>query len=485
MSRHGISSRIVGHRELSGVGGRRYSLRMTETTSHGNELDVTALRSRVAGPVLTPRDDGFADEVAPWIRNFDHTPLVAVGVTSAADVVATVKFAREHSLPVRVQATGHASHFAITDGVLIVTKRMNDVAVDATTRTATIAAGAPWGAVAAAAAEVGLAPITGSSATVGAIGFLLGGGVGPLARSFGFGSDYVESLQVVTGGGELVTVSSDQNPELFWALRGGKAGLGVVTEIRVRLVELESLYGGSLFFDADAIEPALRAWVDYTKTAQPNVTTSVAILRMPDLPFIPEPVRGRTLLSLRFAYTGDSGLDLAAEGDLLAAPLRAAAPVYLDSLGVMPAGEVARIHGDPTDPTVGWTLGRMFTSIDQEFASALLRHVGAQLQAPYVAVEVRHLGAATEVDVAGGSAVGGREAPYTLNLVGAPNPALFAEVLPQYSAALLDDLTPWLAEVTTVNFLGYPGTNAWSAETNERLGKVREGVDPEGMFVLE
>ncbi|MES1212257.1 MAG: FAD-binding protein, partial [Leifsonia sp.] len=262
---------------------------MTDTTSHGNGLDVAGLRSRVAGPVLTPGDDGFADEVAAWIRNFDHTPQVAVGVTSAADVVAAVNFAREHSLPVRVQATGHASHFAVTDGVLIVTKRMTGVAIDAVTRTATIAAGAPWGAVVAAAAEVGLAPIAGSSPTVGAVGFLLGGGVGPLARSFGFSSDYVESVEVVTGGGELVTASSDQNPELFWALRGGRAGLGVVTEIRVRLVELESLYGGSLFFDADAIEPALRAWVDYTKTAQSNVTTSIAILRMPDLPFIPEP----------------------------------------------------------------------------------------------------------------------------------------------------------------------------------------------------
>jgi FAD/FMN-containing dehydrogenase len=483
---------------------------MTDATSHENELDVTGLRAQVAGPVLTLGDDGFADEVVSWIRNFDHTPQVAVGATSVADVIAAVKFARHHSLPVRVQATGHASHFAITDGVLILTKRMNGVAVDAETRTATIAAGVPWGAVVAAAADAGLAPITGSSPTVGAVGFLLGGGVGPLARSFGFGSDYVESVEVVTGDGDLVTASADQNPELFWALRGGKAGLGVVTEVRVRLVELKSLYGGSLFFDADAIEPALRAWVDYTQTADPHVTTSIAILRMPDLPFIPEPVRGLTLLALRFAYTGDAALDsatadravsdpamadpatadlatpdLAELGALLAAPLRAAAPVYIDSLGVMPAGEVARIHGDPTDPTIGWTLGRMFTSIDQEFASALLRQVGAQQQAPYVAVEVRHLGAATETDVPGGSAVGGRSAPYTLNLVGAPNPALFTEVLPRHSAALLDDLARWLAEVTTVNFLGYPGASAWSAETNERLRRVRSEVDPEGIFVLE
>ncbi|HEY4267721.1 MAG TPA: FAD-binding protein [Galbitalea sp.] len=485
---------------------------MTDTTSRENErdtadqdageLDVTSLRAVVVGPVLTPGDEGFADEVVAWIRNFDHTPQVAVGVTSAADVIAAVNFARDNLLPVRVQATGHASHFAITDGMLIVTKRMSDVTVDSAARTATISAGASWAAVVAA-AGVRLAPIAGSAPTVGAVGFLLGGGVGPLARSFGFGSDYIESVEIVTSNGELITASASQNQDLFWALRGGKGGLGVVTEIRVRLVELDTLYGGSLFFDVDAIEPALRAWVDYTQTADPNVTTSAAILRMPDLPFIPEPVRGRTLLSLRFAYTGggdgDSDgdgtggrdgelggdLDLAARGEVLAAPLRAAAPVYIDSLALMPAGEVARIHGDPTEPTVGWTLGRMFTSIDQDFASVILRHAGPLQHAPYVAIEVRHLGAATIVDVPGGSAVGGRSAPYTLNLVGAPNPALFAEVLPTSSAALLKDLSPWLADVTTVNFLGHPGASAWSADTNQRLGKVRAEVDPAGMFVLE
>ncbi len=381
-----------------GVSARRYPRGMTDTagaTRHEHEhehdvteLDVTELRAAVAGPVLLPGEPGFADEVVSWIRTFDHTPRVAVGATSAADVVAAVAFARDNALPVRVQATGHGSHSAITDGMLIVTKRMTAVSVDAETRTATIAAGAQWAAVVAAAADVGLAPIAGSASTVGAVGFLLGGGVGPLVRSYGFGSDHIERFEVVTARGELVTASPGDNPRLFWALRGGKAGLGIVTEVRVRLVELDTIYAGSLMFDADAIEPALRAWVDYTQTAEPTVSTSVAILRMPDLPFIPEPVRGRTLLALRFAYTGDEA-DAAStivRGEQLAAGLRAAAPVYLDALGAMPAGEIARIHNDPTDPTVGWTLGRMFDSIDQDLATALLEHVGAGKDAPYVAV---------------------------------------------------------------------------------------------------
>ena len=485
--------------------------------------EVSDLRRRVAGPVVVPGDSGFEDEVSAWIRTFDHTPQVVVGATSSEDVVAAVNFAREHALPVRVQATGHGSHASITDGVLVVTKRMTAVAVDADAQTATIGAGAQWGAVIAAAAEVGLAPIAGSSPTVGAVGYLLGGGLGPLARSHGFSSDYIESVELVTADGSQVTASATDNPELFWALRGGKAGFGVVTQLRIRLVALDTLYAGSLMFDTDDIETALRGWAEYTTTAESTVTTSAAIVRMPDIPVIPEPIRGRTLLAIRFAYTGGdaqhpgtndtaakdmpakdtaardiAAIDAAtkdtvtkdtaaivAEGERLASPLRAMAPVYLDSLGALPAAEIARIHNDPTEPTVGWTLGRMFTSIDQDLVDALLDRVGAGREAPYVAIEIRHVGAATEADVPGGSAVGGRGARYTLSLIGAPNPALFAEVLPKHSSALLDELSPWLSAETTVNFLGYPGAGAWSAETRERLQRVRTEVDPDGLFVLE
>ena len=440
--------------------------------------DIATLRAKVAGPVLTPTDDGFADEVASWVQTFIHTPEVAVGVTSTADVVAAVTFASEHQLPVRVQATGHGSHAAVTDGVFINTRRLNDVVIDAATKEATIGAGTQWGAAVAAAAEHGLAPITGSSPTVGVVGFLLGGGVGPLARSHGFGSDYVREIELVTAAGQVVVATATENADLFWALRGGKGGFGVVTRVTLALVELEMLYGGSLTFDGPNIEAALRAWIDYTATADPQVSTSIAIVRMPDLPFIPEPMRGRTLLSLRFAYPGDTQ-----RGEELAAPLRAAAPVYIDTVCEMKAAEIARIHGDPTDPTPGWNTGRMFTTIDQEFATALLGQVGLGKQAPFIAVEVRQLGSAAAQDVAAGSAVGGRSPEYTLSLIGAPNPALFEKIVPGAAAALIGELQPWLADETTINFLGHYDASGWPADTLARLAAIRSEVDPNGVFV--
>jgi hypothetical protein len=307
--------------------------------------------------------------------------------------------------------------------------------------------------------------------------------MGPLVNRYGFGSDWVREFEVVLADGQVVTANADENTDLFWALRGGKGGLGVVTSAKVELVELPTLYGGSLTFDAENIDTALHAWVDYLANADAAVTTSAVVLRMPDLPFIPEPIRGHTLLSIRFAYPGD-----AATGEKLAAPLRAAAPVYLDELREIPASAIGTIHNDPPNPTVGWVAGRMLKGIDQEFVTTLLGSAGAGKQFPFVAVEIREFGPAQATDVPGGSAVGGRGARGSLNLVGAPNPELFATVIPGAAGALLGAVAPWVSAENNVNFASgfadieeYHG--AWSAHTFERLTEVKATYDPKGLFV--
>ena len=153
-------------------------------------LDIDALRAATAGPVLARDEDGFREEIVGYNLAGPVSPDVVVGVTSEDDVAAAVKFAAEQELPVYAQATGHGNYARITSGVLIQTSRINQVAIDSGSRTATIGAGVRWGAVYEAAAEHGLVPITGSSPGVGAVGLILGGGIGPLSRTFGFAADY-------------------------------------------------------------------------------------------------------------------------------------------------------------------------------------------------------------------------------------------------------------------------------------------------------
>ena len=474
--------RYTTSRSLRGVTFRRLSTLSPTAATVNAMTDVNSLRARISGPVLTPSDAGFAEEVAAWSASHIHTPEVAVGAASAQDVAEAVQFARDNDMPVRVQATGHGALLDITDGMLILTRRLDTVQVDPSTRVATIGAGVTWGTVVAAAAGYGLAPITGSSPTVGVVGFLTGGGLGPLARSHGFASDYVVGFTAVTADGSIVEANAETNPDLFWALRGGKGGLAIVTEVRIQLVELAEFYAGSLVFDAPDIEAALRAWAEYTATADDDVSTSVAVLRMPDFPFIPEPVRGRTLLSIRFTYPGD-----AATGEKLAAALRSAAPVYLDQLAQIPTSAVATIHGDPTDPSPVKTYGRMLTGVDQELVSALLEHVGPAQQAPFVSAELRHLGNRTAIDVPEGSAVGGRGGAFTLSLVGAPNPALFETVIPGAADGILRAIGPWLYDETTINFLPSISTqeafeSAWPSDIRQRLATVRAEYDPSRVF---
>ncbi|RKH22536.1 FAD-binding oxidoreductase [Corallococcus praedator] len=439
------------------------------------------LASRMSCPVFTSQDAGYAPEVAGFNVTIVHTPEYVVAAQSAADVAEAVRFAHEHKLHVTVQGAGHGSYVPVTSGVFISTRRMNQVSIDVASRTATLGAGVCWDAVVEEAAKHGLSPIAGSSTNVGVVGYVLGGGLGPLVRSHGISSDYVSGFTLVTGDGERVEASAEKNPDLFWALRGGKGGMGIVTEVRLRLVDLAMLYGGALFFAEEHIDAALRAWVQWTEGADERVSTSAAVMRFPPFDVIPPPLRGRTLLTVRFAFPGSSE-----EGARLAAPLRAAAPVYMDMLGDLPASQIARIHSDPSDPMPTWTSGMMLTHVDQDFASALLRHAGAGVQSPFLMVEVRHLGAAASRDVEGGSAVGGRGANFVVGLVGVI-PPLFQTVMPAAEEGMRADLKPWLSPEMTINFMGKPRSaehydSAWPADTRAKLTEVRRKYDPHGLF---
>jgi FAD/FMN-containing dehydrogenase len=425
---------------------------------------------------LSPDHPDFAATVVPHNRAVTHTPDRAVAVTSTDDAVAAVRLAREQGLPVQVQATGHGALAPVTSGLLVATAGLDSVRVfDGHAR---LGAGVRWGAVVGPAAEQGLAPVAGSAPTVGAAGYLLGGGLGPLARSHGFSSDYLVGATVVTGRGDVVDAGDPAHADLLWALRGGKYGLGLVTELRLRLAVLSRLYAGSLFFDTGDIAAAFRGWLAWTADADPRVTTSAAVINFPPFDAVPPPLRGRRLLSVRFAFPGP-----AAEGEELAAPLRALAPVHLDALGDLPVTDIAKIHNDPTDPAPSWAHGALLDSADDDLATAWLEQAAT---APFVAVELRHIGAATRRDVDGGSAVGGRTASYTFSAVGV-DPSGFAAAMPAAAQRFDEALGPWLSAENNVNFAGQPGTPqrraaCWSADVRKRLDEVRRAYDPDGVF---
>jgi len=444
--------------------------------------DLSELRERVSGVVLTPTDEGFTELVTGSQLAATYAPDAAIGVTSEDDVIEAVRFALDHDLPVRVQATGHGASGTILGGLLLITDRLDSVSVDPGMLRATIGAGARWEPVVAAAGEFGLAPVTGSSTAVGAIGYTLGGGLGPLARSHGFSSDYARAFRVVTGLGDLVVADEAHHPDLFWALRGGKSGFGVVTAMEFDLVALPEITGGALFFAEENIETALRGWLDWTTDAPAEATTSAAIVRFPPFDAVPEIFRGKTMLTLRFAHPDPKA------GAALAAPLRALAPAVIDTIGAMPTTKIALIHNDPVDPAPSWVAGLMITPDPDNtaLATALLAAAGAGVRAPVVSLELRHLGNRTAVDVAEGSAVGGRGAEFTLGAVAILVPDLLVPVIEDFWAGLRAAIAPRVSPVTTINFAGHPTAaeypHSWEPAIFDRLQRVATEHDPAGVF---
>lgn len=447
----------------------------------GTPKTLSGLPDRVAGPVFDGTDPRSAAETAGFNLAVAHRPAVVVGATAAADVAAAVQYAAEARVPVAVQATGHGAVRPADGAVFISTARMQGVHVDPQRRTARVQPGVRWRAVIDAAAPYGLAPLSGSSSGVGVVGYTLGGGVGHLARRHGFAADHVRSVELVTADGRRTHVTAESDPELFWAIRGGKGNFGIVTALEFDLVPVPHFFGGSLLFAADDAANVLRAFGAWTPSLPEEATTSVALLRLPDAPSVPEPLRGRFHLALRFGYCGP-----AAEGERLVAPMRAIARPIMGAIGPMRYRDVDRIHMDPTDPMPGVHDGGLLRSFSAEVIDALLGVAGPDVDVPLVMAEVRLLGGALGRPAAIPNAVAGREGAYSLLAI-APAPPPLAQIAPQVTAGVLASLRPWTTGTTLLNFLGHAPTPedvgaAWPEATHARLREVKARLDPDNLF---
>ncbi|MEV8518040.1 FAD-binding oxidoreductase [Dactylosporangium sp. NPDC051484] len=443
--------------------------------------DLTWLRSQVRGPVYTPGDPELPAEIPTFNTAVAHHPTVVVGATGAEDVAAAVRWAAAHRLPVAVQATGHGVVLPVDDAMLITTHRMRQITVDPQQQTAHIEAGVRWREVIEAAAGYGLAPLSGSSSSVGAVGYTLGGGIGLLGREYGFAADHVLSVDLVTADGRLRHVTAETDPELFWALRGGKGNFGIATAMQVRLFPVAALYAGGLFFAASSAADVLHAYRGWAPTLPENASSSVALMRMPPVEQLPEPLRGKFVMHLRFSYHGP-----AAEGEDLLAPMRSAGAVVLEHVGVLPYEATDVVHQDPTDPMPVWERGGLLHSFEADTVDALLKVAGPELDVPLIMVDIRLLGGALSRPASPPNAVSGREGAYSVYVI-APSPPPLKEIVPVVGGAVLDALEPWLTGTSLLNFLGAAATPqqvaaAWTPDVYTRLRAVKNSVDPGNLF---
>lgn len=438
------------------------------------EIDVSTLRDHVVAPVALPGERVY-ERALPWNVAVPVQPAAVVLATGAVDVADVMRYAAPRGLRVAVQATGHGAVPIGADTVLVLTSGLSSCVVDASARTARVGAGVRWQQLIDAAAPHGLAPLCGSAPGVGVVGYLTGGGVGPLVRTVGLSSDYVRAFELVTGGGEVLWVTPEQHADLFWGVRGGKAMLGIVTAVEIELPSIPEFYGGALYFDGASAGEVLHAWRAWSAQLPESVNTSVAVQQLPPLPGVPEPLAGRLTVAVRYTAVGD-----AAEARTLLAPMRAAAPVLMDTVGVQPYAAIGAVHADPVDPMPCHENHALLRELTPDAVEMIL--AAATGDSPQTLVELRLLGGALAREPLHRSAFCHRDAAFALTVIG----VLAGAPVVEHAAGLIAAVAPWATGGQLPNFApsadsGRPA-RVYTEDTLHWLRALARRYDPAGVL---
>ncbi len=439
-------------------------------------------RSASRGPIFAPGDVGYETACRGWNLSIAHHPALVHQVENEDDLQQAVRFARRALLPLAILSTGHGI-LAPADGcLLVVTSAMNAVEIDPAARSARVGAGAIWGQVLEKAHSLGLAPLLGSSPGVGAVGYTLGGGLGWLARKYGLSSDSVLAFDLVTMDGEIRRASPSENFDLFWGLRGGGGSFAIVSAMEIQLYPVEYVYGGTLVYPVSFVDEVLLRYRDWVPTYPPELTTSVKITNFPDMPIVPEPMRGQTFVMVNGCYCGEPAAGVAFFQDWFTWGKH-----LQNSFRVMPFSEVGTISNDPVDPLPSFSSGAWLRELSDNALQTISRFaVSRNGSSPLVFTEVRHVGGAmTSIPrVQKESAFSMRASPFIMHLISiAPtveSHTYLNDYVTQFKAAMRQDLN----EGTYLNFLEGEESRqhtaeAFTGDAFQKLKALKTRYDPD------
>lgn len=457
-----------------------------ETVSTGLSPEVIGgLRQIVRGEVLVPEDPGYDEARAVWNAMHDKHPAVVVRATGAADVIASVNFAREHDLVLAVKGGGHSlPGFSTCDGGLMLDLgRMNAVRVDPERRTARAQGGALWGDVDHETQAFGLAVTGGQVSHTGIGGLSLGGGIGNLLRKCGATVDNLIGADVVTADGQLIHASESEHPDLFWALRGGGGNFGVVTEFEYRLHPVGPVVtGGLIAFPVAEAERVLDWWRTTMADAPDDVQIAAVFLTAPPAPFVPEPLHFQPLIALLVCHAGP--LD---QGEGLLRELRGGLSPVLDLAGPIPYAALQTLLDEPTAHGQYFYLkGGNLPDFNDE-PLAIIRQWSSAMPSPFsVVVLVPYGGAVARVGETD-TAFGHRDAAYSISIFPTWRDPSQTDVNLTWARDFYAAIEPHL-HGAYVNELGDAGEGSVRAAYPEsvygRLTEVKRQYDPTNFFRL-
>jgi len=459
----------------------------TETARVVTAVAKERLRNSVDGPVIGPDDEGYDEARSIWNGAIERRPGCIVRCTGVADVVASVGFARERDLLVGVRAGGHGvgGHALCDGGLVIDLSPMKGIRVDPTTRTVRAEAGVLWGELDRETQLFGLATVGGIVTHTGIAGLTLGGGIGWLMRKHGATVDNLVSVDMVTARGEIVTASEEENPDLFWAIRGGGGNFGIVTSFAYRLHPVGPIVlAGPIFHTLEDAAEVLRFYREFIAAAPDELTTIFELSVAPPVPFLPAEVHGKPVVMVGACYAGSPD-----EGTEVVRPLKQFGRPIVDLLEPKPYTALQSMF-DPFVPH-GWH--RYWKSVElppltDEAIDTLVEHSSAPTS-PKSYTIVFQLGGALARVGEDDTAFSQRDAAHNVNIN-----AVWTEDDPDaerhiaWARDFFVAMQPHAGGRVYLNFLGEEGgtrvRQAYGARNYERLVELKRAYDPTNFFRL-
>jgi FAD/FMN-containing dehydrogenase len=452
---------------------------MTET---GVATSVEDLASQLQGSILRPKDAGYDEGRALYNAMCDRRPAVIVRAASVDDVVAAVNYGREQGLDIAIRGGGHngAGLASVDHGLVIDLRDMNSVEVDPENRTAKIAGGALLGDVDKATNEHGLATPGGIISTTGAGGLMLGGGIGHLSRRAGLSIDNILGAEVVLADGSVVNANEDENPDLYWAIRGGGGNFGVVTSITARLHPIDNVVAGPMFWSLESTPELMRWYREFILNAPEELNGFFAFLSVPPAEPFPEELHLQKVAAVVWCWTGAPE-----EADEVLAEARSQPGLLLDGVQPMPLPALQSAF-DPIFPAgEQWYWRADF--VEEISDEAIEKHAEYAAKMPSWK-STMHLypidGAVHRVGPTD-TPWGYRNANWGQVIVGVDPDAANAKAISEWAIEYHEALHPFSAGGAYVNMMmdeGQERVKASYGQNYDRLAKIKAEYDPSNVF---
>jgi FAD/FMN-containing dehydrogenase len=444
---------------------------------------IQAFRSGIRGEVIRPGEEGYDEARTLWNARLERRPAAIVRCVVPEDVAASVRFARQHDIPLSVRSGGHdfAGNSVCDGGLVVDLSPMDSVEIDAGSRRARVGPGARWGAFDEQAQAHGLATTGGTVSAVGVAGYFLGGGTGYLARKHGLALDNLLAAEVVLTSGERVRASGTENPDLFWALRGGGGNFGIVTSFEVQLHELgPEIQAGQVVHPFDRAGAVLRHYRDFMASAPDEVTCYAFIMNIPPLPAFALEHHGKPAITLVMAHAG-----AVEEGEATLGPLLDFGDPILKAVQPMPYVAAQQMFDDAMPNGQRWySRAQYFETIGDDAIDTALRYGGA-LQGPFSSAYFEPMGGAINRVDPEATAFPHRHAAASFHIVaGWIDPAESDEVM-AWTRQFHDAMSAHTSGGVYVNLMSEDEQDRVEeayGDNLERLARIKRKYDPDNVL---